>query len=157
MKRCSKCGEAKPLDQFHNGKTKDGLRYWCKSCDKASNEKWRKAHPEEKAAIEKAWYVANHEHATEVRRAWSAANRTRKNRLNAKWLRRHPDRRIAYKAVNYTVKSGRFPPVNTMVCEVCDEALACAWHHHNGYDAEYRLDVIAVCKECHIKEHELTL
>ncbi len=37
MKTCTKCGETKPLSEFHNNKGhKDGKRYWCKVCHKSS-------------------------------------------------------------------------------------------------------------------------
>ena len=37
-KRCSKCGETKPLDAFHRNKaTKDGYEFWCKKCRKKSD------------------------------------------------------------------------------------------------------------------------
>lgn len=33
MKRCTKCGEEKPLSEFHrDARTRDGLRCWCKVC-----------------------------------------------------------------------------------------------------------------------------
>lgn len=33
MKRCTKCGQDKPLTDFHkNKRSKDGLQYWCKPC-----------------------------------------------------------------------------------------------------------------------------
>jgi len=33
QKRCSKCGETKPLDAFaKNNRTKDGRKYHCKAC-----------------------------------------------------------------------------------------------------------------------------
>ena len=36
-KRCSKCGEVKPLTEFHkNRSARDGLDHWCKSCKKES-------------------------------------------------------------------------------------------------------------------------
>ena len=35
MKTCSKCQEAKPLDQFHQAKRNaDGKSYYCKACTK---------------------------------------------------------------------------------------------------------------------------
>ena len=38
-KRCYRCGEILPLDQFYKDTSKrDGLQYWCKACDKASKE-----------------------------------------------------------------------------------------------------------------------
>lgn len=50
---------------------------------------------------------------------------------------------------------GNFPPAWTMVCEHCREAQAAHWHHHNGYADEYKLDVIALCFDCHGKEHRV--
>lgn len=41
MKRCSKCGETKPLDQFSRDKrTKDGRRSNCKGCQRAYYAGW---------------------------------------------------------------------------------------------------------------------
>lgn len=32
MKRCGRCGQAKPLDEFHRWKERDGRQVWCKAC-----------------------------------------------------------------------------------------------------------------------------
>lgn len=66
---------------------------------------------------------------------------------------KYPEHRKAHKAVAYAVKSGKFPPAWTMVCEHCQEALAAEYHHHKGYEPEHKLDVIALCTECHGKAH----
>ncbi len=43
MKTCKKCGEVKPLTDFHKAKgCKDGTRHTCKRCHYASNLKWKK-------------------------------------------------------------------------------------------------------------------
>ncbi len=34
VKRCSKCGEAKPYSEFHRYKRGDGYQRWCKRCRK---------------------------------------------------------------------------------------------------------------------------
>jgi hypothetical protein len=37
MKACTKCGEAKPLDEFYvNRRARDGKTSWCKACQKAA-------------------------------------------------------------------------------------------------------------------------
>lgn len=37
MKKCARCGQVKPLDQFHRqAKSKDGRQSWCKQCSKAA-------------------------------------------------------------------------------------------------------------------------
>ncbi|MGK2953565.1 MAG: hypothetical protein ACSLEZ_14440 [Thiobacillus sp.] len=66
---------------------------------------------------------------------------------------KYPERHKARKAVAYAVQSGKFPPAWTMVCAHCQEALAAEYHHHNGYVGEHKLDVIALCTECHGKAH----
>lgn len=42
MKTCTKCGEVKPLDEFHRNKaSRDGRVTRCKSCVKAYQAEWR--------------------------------------------------------------------------------------------------------------------
>ena len=42
MKTCSKCGEEKPLSEFHKSKrTKDGHTCYCKPCANAKARKWQ--------------------------------------------------------------------------------------------------------------------
>lgn len=37
MKLCNKCKESKPVSEFGKSRSaKDGLYYWCKSCNKAN-------------------------------------------------------------------------------------------------------------------------
>jgi hypothetical protein len=46
IKRCSKCGENKPLDEFGTSKiAKDGKNWYCKKCNaERAKESWRKHH-----------------------------------------------------------------------------------------------------------------
>src|SRR6187399_2046887 len=38
MKTCKKCGQPKPLTEFHRqAKNPDGLQYWCKECKRQEN------------------------------------------------------------------------------------------------------------------------
>lgn len=47
MKNCYKCGEDKPLDEFHKNKNKkDGLQNYCKACAKVRNRNYYLATPE---------------------------------------------------------------------------------------------------------------
>lgn len=46
MKRCSKCKEHKPLDQFAGrARSKDGLQHYCRSCMKRVMRDHRAKHP----------------------------------------------------------------------------------------------------------------
>ena len=45
-KKCSRCGEVKPISDFNKRKSrKDGLQSYCKQCKKAMNAEWRAKHP----------------------------------------------------------------------------------------------------------------
>jgi len=89
MKRCTKCGEEKALEEFHSrpGNT-DGRRGSCKACAakyRAANRKriaeqgraYRAANRERVTALKAAPYVANRERIAEQGRAYRAANRER--------------------------------------------------------------------------------
>jgi hypothetical protein len=101
-------------------------------------------------------------------RAWRERNRDRIAEYNAARFdekpeamraairasdKRNPNRSRAHKAVQYAVKTGKLPPAWSVVCECCQEAAAANYHHHKGYEQEFRLDVVALCTECHGKAH----
>jgi hypothetical protein len=45
VKRCTRCGETKPLDQMlRHKRTRDGFSSWCRACHAASNRRWRAEH-----------------------------------------------------------------------------------------------------------------
>lgn len=47
MKKCTKCKEAKPLEEFHKrSASKDGRQSKCKTCNNASVRKWMNDNPE---------------------------------------------------------------------------------------------------------------
>lgn len=136
-KKCSKCGEAKPLDEFHrNRKMPDGLQYVCKTC---------------RAEERRAYYAANREYQDEVNRTWRIANPEKVEQYYARERAKYPERVAARSEVNKAVKRGDFPPPSALVCDHCQEAQAEQWHHYLGYAPEHWLDVIAVCIPCHVE------
>lgn len=98
MKLCSKCGEEKPLDDFHrNAKLRDGRQTYCKVCIVEYKRKWRddnrdhvratnrvqaKAYRENNPEKVRAWKRADYERAAEAykerTRRWNDANRERR-------------------------------------------------------------------------------
>lgn len=47
LKKCSVCGQEKPISEFYNCKTKkDGKSYRCKECDNEARKKWKENNPE---------------------------------------------------------------------------------------------------------------
>lgn len=76
LKRCTKCGEEKPRDQF--GKREDGkagLCTWCKVCKAAYLKGYRAANRERLALYDKEYRTANHERLAEYRRIWEESNK----------------------------------------------------------------------------------
>lgn len=55
-KRCSKCGEEKPVDQFWKDRhTKDGLRSSCKKCLTNTHREWQRVNRERVNAYNLEW------------------------------------------------------------------------------------------------------
>ena len=77
-KVCNKCGEDKPLSEYHKQKQKkDGHHPTCKVCRKAANKAYYEANREKLAASDKAYYEANRERINAQKKAHYEANRER--------------------------------------------------------------------------------
>lgn len=56
MKKCSKCGKTKPLDEFNNDKkAKDGKTYYCKVCCRLRTAEWKRKNKEKQIAYNAKW------------------------------------------------------------------------------------------------------
>jgi hypothetical protein len=75
MKRCKKCGETKPLEDFYQEKAgRDGHRPECKACNLAAKKLWYANNRDRAIATVKQWQTDNPERVLESRRAYRAAN-----------------------------------------------------------------------------------
>lgn len=75
QKKCSKCGEVKPLDEFCKDRwNKDGRKSNCRECAKAMTRKWRKANPEKTREQNRRWRAANPEKCKVIVRRKYTAN-----------------------------------------------------------------------------------
>jgi 5-methylcytosine-specific restriction endonuclease McrA len=117
-KKCSKCGEEKPLDQFYKFKLgKFGRQAECKACSDARRRAFAAAHPEQEKNSRKDWALRNPEKVRassaksrskpmaksrmrEYSAAWYAQNRERLKRIRQKWYlqnkEKHNARSLAY-------------------------------------------------------------
>ncbi len=74
MKKCNKCGEEKPITEFHKHKRcKSGYTTQCKTCSSLYYE----ANKERIAAVTHAYYEANKERKTEYCKEWRETNKER--------------------------------------------------------------------------------
>jgi hypothetical protein len=68
MKRCTKCGELKPLDAFYRASKRGDLRGECKDCNLATKKEWYQANRDREIARVKAWQQANAERVNATQR-----------------------------------------------------------------------------------------
>lgn len=124
LKRCTKCGELKPRDQFHKDKNrKDGLTPHCKDCcaKKAktwyrSNKErciekskvWHDANSERYAKSHKAWMDANKKRHSDSMKAWYKANREHAVEVAKAWRKANPDKQKAGK-IRYRSRKQSLP------------------------------------------------
>lgn len=119
----------------------------------ARNARYAATHKEQKRVRNAEYYVANKH---EISAQHSTYNRTHSEMTQSKaalYRLNNPEKFAARMAVWDEVRSHRWPPPSFQVCEICGEAQAQQYHHHNGYGPGHEIDVIAVCKECHAAEH----
>lgn len=172
LKVCTKCGESKPLSEYYIHKTgrlsgKPFSR--CAECLRTIRREGRDKHAENASYRQKiasdpeyrkkrndksrAWREENRVHIAEYDRRIRAEMEGRATFYNRQWRERYPERVRAHYAVAHAVRVGEIPPASTLICEHCQEAQAANYHHHNGYEPEFWLDVVALCTECHGREH----
>ena len=74
MKRCKKCGEMKPLDDFYRmPEMRDGYRSDCKACNLAAKAARYRANPEPAKQRTREWQLANPEKYAAKQAAYRAS------------------------------------------------------------------------------------
>lgn len=143
-KPCVKCGSTERY------KPKPGQKLGrCKACHKTRNKAWSKANPEKNRAYGKVWRKANPEKYQAKVKAWQQAN-PEKERVRIKaWHKANPKKRAAHLAVKNAVRQGGLSRVST--CDCVDCGIQAAEYHHEDYNKP--LEVVALCKKCHVKRH----
>lgn len=132
MKKCSKCGETKPLTEFHKSyRGADGHRGYCKVCQQAVYRTWHEANKERRAATVKAWHEANPDKV-----------KAQRERNMERW----PEKTAARTAVMHAVAAG------TLVRQPCEVCGALEVHgHHDDYSQP--LAVRWLCPKHHTEHH----
>jgi 5-methylcytosine-specific restriction endonuclease McrA len=118
QKRCTKCGETKPIEMFSRNKHgKDGLQSRCKKCCseyhagyrathvesiRKQKRAWEQANPDKVNAAQQAWRDANREKYGARLRAWREANPDRDRQLKRKWYDANTDLAKARERIRYS-------------------------------------------------------
>lgn len=102
QKRCTKCGETKPLTEFHKDtKRKDGLHPWCGQCKrsyaynyvrdpafKQKNRDRRAANLDRAREYSRNWHKAHKTESREIQRKWRQTPNGKRYALHHSYLRR---------------------------------------------------------------------
>jgi hypothetical protein len=126
------CGETKPntLDFFPPDHRRNGTQSVCRDCCRLRQRslEYRK-----------------------IGREWTKTPEAKAKRAATmrEWRKMNPSKAKARDKVGYALRSGK---LRRGPCCRCGTVPAQA-HHHLGYDPEHWLDVIWLCRECHVREH----
>lgn len=93
LKQCTKCKQAKPLDQF--SKRGDGYTSHCKDCRNNHNREYNKRRTIERAEYAR-WYRARFpDKVRENNRNWQEANRDKVREKALRYQKKHPEKKRA--------------------------------------------------------------
>lgn len=85
-KKCTKCGEIKPLEEYHNSvSTKDGRYAMCKPCVNAKNNAWRNANKGKVAECKRRYAMRNREAIRKHQREYMAAHKVEAAEYRRRW------------------------------------------------------------------------
>ena len=92
VKTCTKCGEAKALDEFsRDASRKDGRGARCRVCDRAKSRAWAQENPGKARDRGRNWYEANRDAVLESARDRASSNREQLREYAAEWRSANPD------------------------------------------------------------------
>ena len=150
LKRCSQCGEYKPLSEFYRKHTSsDGRFSSCKVCRKLYDDRHYDEVQSKILAHKKEYYVKQKDRIAKSRRTQQALERHRRQMI--KYRSGNPDKVKAHNAVNRAVATGKLSAPEANLCAHCGGD-ATEYHHHS-YEREHWLDVMALCHSCHMMIH----
>lgn len=171
-KRCRKCGEVKPVSEFHKDTRKKGrLRSHCKSCDLADARKWRQANRDKCVASSRKWRAANIERDRAARRKRYAADPGRGRAENRRWREANPAA-VMLNSVRGSAKAEGIPFALTLAdiqlpehCPTCTKELAPLGAPRMNRPSVDKYDPVkgyvpgnvwVICMECNQRKQDLS-
>lgn len=156
-KRCSKCGETKPLDSFYRQRArKDGRFPHCKACNREQAREWREKNPDRKAEHQQRYRQRHPKKSAEQHRRYQRRYHLRypgkRTEIRQRHRRSNPLKNQARAKLYRAVQSGKIE--KPQKCEGCGSAPPDPSELH-GHHADYSkpLDVEWLCGECHVERH----
>lgn len=126
MKRCSKCGQKKPLNKFNKQKaSKDGLCAWCRDCSSKYNREYARNHQQEGKKRHKKYVREHREKIKDYQYQW-LYGLTSKQRLQI-YINQNGCCAICKKATPYdkikTDHNHKTDKIRGLLCNECNLAL----------------------------------
>lgn len=92
LKKCSRCGEEKPLSAFNarNG-TPCGKQSFCKECNKKYTSQWEKEHRDESNARHRKWRSKNVEYNRDRVKQWAIENPEKQKERSLRWRKNNKE------------------------------------------------------------------
>jgi len=88
MKRCKKCQENKPLNEFYKDKkSSDSLKNDCKECRKKAVKDYTNHNKEKYLSYQKNIYIKNKEQRLQYRRKYYLMNRNKINKQHSNYMK----------------------------------------------------------------------
>ncbi|KKK73570.1 hypothetical protein LCGC14_2892500 [marine sediment metagenome] len=130
-------------------KYKIALRHYRQKSEKhkVSNKRYQKT--EKGKATLRRYYQSEKGKATLRRYYQSEKGKVASRKFSLLYNIRYPERRKAGNAVNSAIRAGKLPCPNSLQCYYCPNPAQ--EYHHPNYAKKHRLDVLPICKKCHIK------
>lgn len=151
-KRCFKCSEVKPLDEFYaHPRMMDGRLNKCKTCTKRDVSDHRMKHIERFREYDRRRFQEDPERrADTLRRSkeYFAAHPEKMRERALAYQSNYPAARAAHVLVGHAIRSGK---LTKQPCEVCGTAEVHG--HHDDYAEP--LKVRWLCTEHHFEWHRL--
>ena len=158
-KTCTKCKQVKPLSEFYKSPTgKDGhntrcKKYYLEICKKYQRtEKGKKIRKRANVKYNQSEKGRNGNNVREKKYRYTDKYLAKIERRNHKYREKHPLYRAMTLTVYRAVKKGILPHPTNRKCSQCGES-AIEYHHHLGNERKHWLDVIPVCRLCHVHLH----
>ena len=90
-KRCTRCGETKPLDAFHrNRRAKDGRKSRCADCHLAQDRERIKSNPKKAREVQARYWDGHREMQREHNRKYRQRNSEQLNEAKIQWKKANP-------------------------------------------------------------------
>lgn len=124
MKVCTKCGEEKPLEEFHvDRRGKDGRQAQCKPCKLAAGRTSYRKHREKKLAYQRQYRAENPEKRAATLGDWERRNPENYKERKRRYRKRHPEKIKAENAAYYRANRERILAQKTKYREQNREAI----------------------------------